>query len=266
MAIRNDLLYKENIITKEELEKVLNPLDEETLQEYGDSIGLSGYISVIKQYINKINDYLQYGDFDKNNKNYIKEVESINIVRYHKKVNGEYVDCLANEEGAEQYTYTLNLDKYIEKDNIKKVNSNFWYKEKVTDNEIKGNVICKLENIEIPKEFESLLQCDITQIMINFSKIEELFYTKNKLTVKVAINYLQDILTALEQAKYENEQDYINKRYWNKQLQKEKLPYIKEQYINIYNAYEDGKSAQSFYIVKAKHTNGNELDSGIPNG
>lgn len=267
MAIRNDLLYKENIITKEQLEKVLNPLDEETLQEYGSSIGLAGYISVIKQYINKINDYLQYGDFNKNNKNYIKETESINIIRYHKKVNGEYVDCLADEEGAEEYTYTLNLDKYIQKDNVKKVNSNFLFKksQKELKEEIKSdNVISELD-IEIPNEFKSLLQCDITELMINFSKLEELFYTKNKLTVKVAINYLQDILTALEQAKYENEQQYLNKQYWNKQLQSQKLPFIKEQYIKIYNVYEDAKSAQSFYFVKAKHTNGKELDEGIPN-
>ena len=263
MAIRNDLLYKENIITKDELEKILNPLDEETLQEYGSSLGLAGYISVIKQYINKINDYMQYGDFDKNNKNYVKEVESVNIVRYHKKVNGEYVDCLADEEGAEQYTYTLNLDKYTEKESVKKVNSNFLFKKvKKEEEQTYDNVVSELD-IEIPKEFKSLLQCDITELMINFSKIEELFYTKNKLTVKVAINFLQDIINSLEQAKFENEQQYLNKQYWNKQTESAKLPFIKEQYIKIYNAYEDGKSAQSFYFVKAKHTNGSELDSGI---
>lgn len=262
MAIRNDLLYKENIISKEELEKVLNPLDEETLAQYGSSLGLAGYISVIKQYINKINDYMQYGNFDKSNKNYVKEVQTINIIRYHKKVNGEYVDCLADEESAEQYTYTLSIDNYKEKESVKKVNSNYLFKKEEKIDTTNDNVISELD-IEIPKEFKSLLQCDITELMINFSKIEELFYTKNKLTVKVAINFLQDIISSLESAKYENEQQYLNKQYWNKQTESAKLPYIKEQYIKIYNAYEDGKSAQSFYFVKAKHTNGSELDSGI---
>ena len=187
MAIRNDLLYEQNIITKEDLEKVLNPLDEDTLREFGGSLGLDGYISVIKQYINKINDYLQYGNFDKNNKNYIKEVHTINIVRYHKKINGEYVDCLADEEGAEQYIYTLAIDKYIERENIKKVNSNFLFKQIQQEQEPSDNVISVIENIDVPEEFKSLLQCDITKLIINFSKIEELFYTKNKLTVKVAI-------------------------------------------------------------------------------
>lgn len=262
MSIRKELLYEQNIITKEELEKVLNPLDEETLTEFGASLGLAGYVSVIKQYINKINDYLQYGNLDKSNKDYIKKVETIDIVRYHKKINGEYIDCLANEEGAEPYTYTLSIDKYEQKDNIKKVSSNSWFKKSI-EQEQTDNVVSEIENIEIPTELKSLLQCDITELMINFSKIEELFYTKNKLTVKVAINYLQDILTALENAKYENEQQYLNKQYWNKEVQNAKLPYIKEQYIKLYNAYEDGLSAQSFYIKKAKHTNGNELDSGI---
>lgn len=265
MAIRKELLYEQNIITKEELEKVLNPLDEETLSEFGGSLGLSGYISVIKQYINKINDYLQYGNFDKSNKDYIKTVETVNIVRYHKKIEGQYVDCLADEEGAEPYTYTLSIDKYEQKERVKKVNSNYLFKKSIKEEQAENfdNVISEIENVEIPKEFKSLLQCDITELMINFSKIEELFYTKNKLTVKVAINFLNDILSSLENAKYENEQQYLNKQYWNKEVQSAKLPYIKEQYIKLYNAYEDGKSAQSFYIVKAKYTDGKELDSGI---
>lgn len=263
MAIRNDLLYEQNIITKDDLEKVLNPLDEDTLKEFGGDLGLNGYISVIKQYINKINDYLQYGNFDKSNKNFIKNVETINIVRYHKKINGEYVDCLADDEGAQAYTYTLKIDKYTEKETVKKVNSNFWYKQETKKEENFDNVISEIENVEIPNEFKSLLQCDITQLMINFSKIEELFYTKNKLTVKVAINFLQDILKSLDNAQYENEQYYLNKQYWNKDIQNAKLPFIKEQYIKLYNAYEDGLSAQSLYIKKAKHTNGSELDSGI---
>lgn len=264
MAIRNDLLYEQNIITKEELEQVLNPLDEDTLIEFGGSLGLDGYISVIKQYINKINDYLQYGNFDKNNKNYIKEVQTVNIVRYHKKINGEYVDCLADEEGAEQYIYTLAIDKYIERENIKKVNSNYLFKQTIKEDKNFDNVISEIENVDIPEEFKSLLQCDITQLMINFSKIEELFFTKNKLTVKVAINFLQDIINFLNNAQYENEQFYLNKQYWDKQGQKVKLPYIKEQYIKLYNAYEEGMSAQSLYFKKAKHTDGKELDTGIP--
>lgn len=263
MAIRNDLLYEENIVTRQELEKILNPLDEDTLREFGGSLGLDGYISVVQQYINKINDYLQYGNFNKNNKNYIKKVETTNIIRYHKKVDGQYVDCLADDEGAQPYTYSLQIDKYIEKENVKKVNSNFWYKQETKKEENYDNVISEIENIEIPNEFKSLLQCDITELMINFSKIEELFYTKNKLTVKVAINFLQDILSSLDNAQYENEQQYLNKQYWNKDIQNAKLPFIKEQYIKLYNAYEDGLSAQSFYIKKANHTTGTELDRGI---
>lgn len=264
MAIRQDLLYSQNIITKDELNQVLNPLDEETLKEFGGSLGLDGYISVVQQYINKINDYLQYGNFDKNNKNYKKEVQTTNIIRYHKKINGEYVDCLADDDGAEPYTYTLQIDKYVQKENVKKVNSNYWYKEETNvKDENYDNVISEIENIEIPNEFKSLLQCDITELMIDFSKIEELFYTKNKLTVKVAINFLQDILSSLDNAQYENEQQYLNKQYWNKELQNAKLPFIKEQYVKLYNAYEDGLSAQSFYIKKANHTSGTELDRGI---
>lgn len=265
MAIRNDLLYEQNIITKDDLEKILNPLDEETLKEFGGDLGLNGYISVIKQYINKINDYLQYGNFDKNNKNYIKEVQTINIIRYHKKINGEYVDCLADDEGAQPYTYTLSIDKYEQKERVKKVNSNYLFKKSIKEEQAENfdNVISEIENIEIPNEFKSLLQCDITELMINFSKIEELFYTKNKLTVKVAINFLQDILSSLDNAQYENEQQYLNKQYWNKDIQNAKLPFIKEQYIKLYNAYEDGLSAQSFYIKKANHTTGTELDRGI---
>lgn len=262
MAIRNDLLYKENIVTKEELQKILNPLDEDTLSEFGQHLGLSGYVSVVKQYINKINDYLQYGDFDKSNKDYVKTVETVNIVRFHKKVNGDYIDCLADEEGAEPYTYTLSIDKYEQKENVKKVNSNFLFKNE-TKKEDNDNVVSVIENVEIPNEFKSLLECDITELAINFSKIEELFFTKNKLTTKVAINFLQDIISSLQNAQYENEQQYLNKQYWNKEVQNAKLPFIKDQYIKIYNAYEDGLSAQSLYVKKAKHTNGSELDKGI---
>lgn len=262
MTIRNDLLYKENIVTKEELQKILNPLDEDTLSEFGQHLGLSGYVSVVKQYINKINDYLQYGNFDKSNKDYVKTVETVNIVRFHKKVNGNYVDCLADEEGAESYTYTLSIDKYEQKENVKKVNSNFLFKNEIKK-EDNDNVVSVIENVEIPNEFKSLLECDITELAINFSKIEELFFTKNKLTTKVAINFLQDIISSLENAKYENEQQYLNKQYWNKEVQNAKLPFIKDQYVKIYNAYEDGLSAQSLYVKKAKHTNGSELDKGI---
>lgn len=261
MAIRSDLLYEQNIVTKEELEKILNPLDEDTLKEYGTDIGLRGYISVIEQYINKINDYIQFGNLDEHNKNYVKTTQKTEIVRYHKLVDGEYLDCLADDEGAEPYSYSLSIDKYEEKENIKKVNSNFLFQKDIKEKY--DNVVSVLENIEVPKEFVSLLQCDITELMINFSKLEELFFTKNKLTVKVAINYLEDILNALKQAEYENEQQYLNKEYWNKEVQNAKLPFIKEQYIKLYNAYEDGLAAQSFYIKKSKHTNGNELDEGI---
>lgn len=252
MAIRNDLLYSENIITKEELEVILNPLSDEILKEYGSDIGLSGYIKVVEEYILKINDYINYGNFNKSSKNYVKKTEIKNIIRYHRKVNEtEYIDCLSTDEGAEPYNYSLNIDTYEED---KKATDNIYSILDETDDKVL---------VDIPNEMKPLLKCDITEIEKNFEKIEELFYTKNILTAKVCINYLENLITTLKQAKEDNKQDFLNKKYFDKSLQYSKLPFIKDQYIDLYNAYEDGMALQSLFIKKAKHTDGKELDKGL---
>ena len=55
MAIRNDLLYQENILTQSELEQIINPFDNDMLEKYGDDIGLSGYPEIVNQFIKKVN-------------------------------------------------------------------------------------------------------------------------------------------------------------------------------------------------------------------
>lgn len=245
MAIRKDLLYQENILTQSELEQIINPFDNDILEKYGDDIGLSGYPEIVNQFIKKVNSYIEYGNFNKYNKNYKEVVEEYKIVRYRKKVNEtEYIDCLADSEGAEPYEYTFKTKKYVE------------------DSQGQNNVISEL-NIDLPPEFKPLKKCDITLLLNNFEQIKQLLYNEKVITKKVAVSLLDDIVAGIEVAKDENFQQYINKQYFNADIQSKNLPLLKQNYIAYYNEYEDLMARQSLFIKKAKHTDGKELDKGL---
>lgn len=288
MSIRNDLLYQENIITQEELAKIINPISDELLDEYGADISLSGYSEVVKEYVSKINSYLEYGNMNKFDKNY-EEVEiETPIIRYHKlseyvlcneddenselietdinqynsdgeivstkkqkvymkKVEPYYIDCLADDEGAVAYETTVKTKKYILKEQSKS----------------KGFIL-SIELLEkLPQEFLSLLKCNISAVINNIERLRNLFFDEKVMTKKVTLTFFNDILDAIEKIKQENKDAYINKQYFNKEAQLKNLPLLKAQYISLYNAYEDLMARQSFFIKKAKHTKGLELDRGL---
>lgn len=245
MAIRKDLLYQENILTQSELEQIINPFDKDMLEKYGDDIGLSGYPEIVNQFIKKVNSFIEYGNFNKYNKNYKEVIEEQKIVRYRKKVNeNEYIDCLADSEGAEPYEYTFKTVKYVEEKGA-------------TD-----NVYSQLD-VELPKEFEPLKKCDITLLLNNLQQIKFLLYNEKVITKKVAVSLLDDIIAGIDNAKDENFKQYINKSYFNKDVQLKNLPLLKQNYISYYNDYEDLMARQSLFVKKAKHTDGKELDKGL---
>ncbi len=259
MAIRQDLLYKENIITQSQLEQIINPFNDELLEKYGSDIGLSGYVEVVNQFIKKINSFIEYGNFNKYNKNYKEEVEEQKIIRYRKKVNdNEYINCLADDEGAEPYEYTYTTKKYVE------IEPKYTYKgfTKVEVEQDNDNVYSELD-IELPAEFEPLKKCDITVLLNNIEKIKYLLYNEKAITKKVALSLIDDIVTGIENAKQENFNQYTNKQYFNKDIQIQNLPLLKKNYISYYNEYEDLMARQSLFVKKAKHTNGSELDKGL---
>ena len=246
MAIRSDLLYQENILTQSELEQIINPFDEDILEKYGANIGLSGYIEIVNEFIKKINSFIEYGTFNKFDKNYKEVVEEQKIIRYRKKVNdNEYIDCLADSEEAEPYEYTFKTIKYVE------------------TNEEQDNFYIELDNISVPPEFEPLKKCNISVLINNLEKIKFLLYNEKVITKKVAISLLDDIIAGIEEAQKENYKAYQNKEYFNKDIQSANLPIIKQNYISYYNQYEDLMARQSFFIKKAKHTKGKELDYGL---
>ena len=245
MAIRSDLLYEENILTQSELEQIVNPFDNDILEKYGDDIGLSGYPEIVNQFIKKINSFIEYGNFEKYNKNYKEVIEEHKIIRYRKKVNEtEYIDCLADSDGAEPYEYSFKTTKYVE------------------DKKSSDNAYSEID-VELPKEFEPLKKCDITLLLNNLEQIKYLLYNEKVITKKVAVSLLDDIIAGIENAKEENFNSYINKEYFNKDIQSKNLPLLKQNYINYYNDYEDLMARQSLFIKKAKHTDGKELDKGL---
>ena len=259
MAIRKDLLYEENILTQSELEQIINPFDNDILEKYGDDIGLSGYPEIVNQFIKKINSFIEYGNFEKYNKNYKEVIEEHKIVRYRKKVNEtEYIDCLADSEGAEPYEYTFTTKKYVE------LEPKYTYKafQKVEVAQENDNAYSEID-VELPKEFEPLKKCDITLLLNNLEQIKYLLYNEKVITKKVAVSLLDDIIAGIENAKEENFNSYINKEYFNKDLQSKNLSLLKQNYISYYNDYEDLMARQSLFIKKAKHTNGSELDKGL---
>ena len=246
MAIRDDLLYQENILTQSELEQIINPFSKDILEKYGSDIGLSGYPEIVKEFINKINSYIEYGNLDINNKNYKKVVEEQKIVRYRKKVTDtEYVDCLADSDGAEPYEYTFTTIKYVQ------------------DNNGENIYTSEIEDTTVPPEFNSLKKCNISELINNIEKIKFLLYNEKVITKKVAVSLLDDIIAGIETAQEENEKQYLNKQYFNKDVQSKNLPLIKQNYISYYNEYEDLLARQSLFIKKAKHTDGKELDIGL---
>ena len=261
MAIRSDLLYKENIITQSELEQIINPFDNDMLEQYGSDIGLSGYPEIVNQFIKKINSFIEYGNFDKYDKDYKEVIEEKTIIRYRKKVNdNEYIDCLADSEGAEPYEYTLKIKKYVEIQPQYVFNFRKFEKEKIqTEND---NVYSQID-VDLPPEFESLKRCNVTLLLNNLEKIKYLLFNEKVITKKVAVSLLDDIISGIENAQNENFQQYINKAYFNKELQSKNLPLLKKNYITYYNEYEDLMARQSLFVKKAKHTNGKELDKGL---
>lgn len=245
MAIRDDLLYEENILNEKEVSQILNPFDEKILKEYGSDIALSGYTKVVEEYIKKINSFLEYNNCNKFDKHYKEVIQEYKIVRFRKKVNeNEYVDCLADSEGAQPYDYILKTKTYVE------------------DEQGKDNVYIEFNN-DLPKEFKSFNKCDITELINNFEKIKKLLYNEKVITKKVAINLMNDIIKSIEVAQSETKNWYLEKKFWNKEKQISNLPSIKQQYIEYYNLYEKLKSQQSFYVTKAKYTNGSEIDTGL---
>lgn len=259
MAIRKDLLYKENILTQSELEQIINPFDKEILEKYGSDIGLSGYIDIVNQFIKKINSFIEYGNFNKYNKNYKEVVEEQTIIRYRKKVGeNEYIDCLADSEGAEPYEYNYKTKKYVE------IEPEYKYKgfEKIEIDKPNDNIYTELD-IDLPEEFEPLKKCNITLLLNNLEKIKYLLYNEKVITKKVAVSLLDDIVSGIENAMQENQQQYLNKQYFNKDVQIKNLPLLKQNYISYYNQYEDLLARQSLFVKKAKHTDGKELDKGL---
>lgn len=259
MAIRNDLLYEENILTQSELEQIINPFDNDILEKYGDDIGLSGYVEIVNQFIKKINSYVEYGTFEKYNKNYKEVIEEHKIIRYRKKVNeNEYIDCLADSEGAEPYEYTFTTKKYVE------IEPKYTYKgfQKSEVSQENDNVYSEID-VELPKDFEPLKKCDITLLLNNLEQIKFLLYNEKVITKKVAVSLLDDIISGIENAKQENYNQYTNKQYFNKDVQLKNLPLLKQNYVSYYNEYEDLMARQSLFVKKAKHTNGKELDKGL---
>ena len=259
MAIRKDLLYQENILTQSELEQIINPFDEEILLKYGQDIGLSGYPNIVDQFIKKINSFIEFGSFKKYDKNYKEVIEEQKIIRYRKKINdNEYIDCLADSEGAQPYEYTFKTKKYVEiEKEYRFKNFNVVEVEKEND-----NIYVELD-VELPEEFESLKKCNISELINNLEKIRFLLYNEKVITKKVAISLLDDIITGIENAQDENFKSYVNKEYFNKDIQSKNLPLLKQNYITYYNEYEDLMARQSLFVKKAKHTNGSELNKGL---
>ena len=246
MAIRNDLLYQENIISQDELNKVLNPLDENILEEYGADLALKGYTLVVQDFINKINSFFEFGHFNKYSKSYKKVEETQTIIRYRRKLteDGEYVDCYADDEGAEPYEVEFTQTKYV------------------LDKSNKDNIVIE-SNEEVPNEYKPLITANITEIINNIEKIKTLFFKLNVMTKKVALGFVEDILKGISEAKIENKNMYDNKQYFNKEVQSQNLGSLKNNYIKYYNEYEDLMARQSLWVKKSKHTHGEELDYGL---
>lgn len=260
MAIREELLYEENVLTQEELAKVLNPFDENILNEYGNDINLSGYSEVVSQYAGKVNSYIQYGNCDKNNKNYKEVIEQDKIVRYRVKINGEYFDCLPDTEGAEPYDYIFQSTKYIEEQNQTIDFISLFKKQKQVDGD---NVVLEFTDIDLPEELKSFNKCDITPLLNNFARLKYLLYNEKVITKKVAVWLIKDILNGINQAKQELKQWYDEKRFFDKDKHIDELPLIKQNYVNYHNAYEKLKQKQSLNLVKADISDGKELDFGL---
>lgn len=286
MAIRQDLLFKENIITEEELAKICNPISEELLLKYKDDISLSGFSKVVEEYVSKINSYMTYGNMDKLDTHYEEETVKEKVVRYHKLTDKEicgkddlgaketeieiaqydkdgnyvgmkkqnmytktvepyYIDCLADDEGAEPYDYYIETKQYLVK---------------------KGASADELMNLEIdglPDEFASLNTIDISMLRNNLENLRTLFFKLNVMTKKVGMSFFDDIIDAIKKCREDNLNAFKEKQYFNKEQRVALLPVIKQQYISLYNIYEDLMARQSLFIKKAKHTDGGELDIGL---
>lgn len=286
MAIRNDLLYQENIITQEELAKIINPISDELLDEYGGDISLSGFSKVVAEYISKINSYLEYGNMNKFNKDYEETEVETPIIRYHRLT--DYILCDENDEGAEVVEQEIN--QYNSNGNIISTKKQKVYMKKVepyyidclADDEgavayettvktkkfiekksAKDSFIfdTKIENL--PSEFLSLSKVNISMLINNLEKLRTLFFDIKVMTKKVSLTFFDDIIESINNVRQQNEDCYKNKEYFNRDVQIKNLPILKAQYISLYNAYEDLMARQSLFIKKAKHTHGEELDRGL---
>lgn len=286
MAVRQDLLYKENIITQDELAKIVNPISEELLLKYKNDISLSGFSKVVEEYVSKINSYMQYGNMDRFDTKYVEETVKDKIIRYHrltdrivcdkndldaekteievaqydkddnfigmkkqtvytKKTEPYYIDCLADDEGAVAYDYIVETKQYL----VKKGSS--------SDN------VLQLDIKDLPDEFASLSFVDISAVVNNIKNLETLFFKLNVMTKKVGISFFEDIIDSIKKCRQENEKAYKEQIYFNRDNRLEQLPILRKQYIQLYNIYEDLMARQSFFIKKAKHTDGSEIDIGL---
>ena len=267
MAIRNDLLYQENIITEDELNKIINPLDDETLEEYGTDLALKGYTFVVKEFIDKINSFFEYGHFNKYIKTYKKVEEKQVIVRYRRKLckDGGYVDCYADDDGAEAYETEFVQTKYVQTD-IKDNKYNISYMLGKEDYKIYNsdeNFEIENDKENLPEEYLPLRKANISEIINNIQQIKKLFLGLNVMTKKVALGFIEDILKGIKSAREENKDMYERQEYFNKKLQSAKLDGLKQNYITYYNEYEDLMAKQSLWVKKSKHTRGEELDYGL---
>ena len=267
MAIRADLLYKENIITEDELNKIINPLNDDILEEYGADIALKGYSLVVKEFIDKINSFFEYGHFNKYIKTYKKVEEKQIIIRYRRKLteNGEYIDCYADDDGAEPYETEFIQTKYVQTD-VKDNKSSWKYVLGKEDYKVyNSNENFEIENDKekLPNEYLPLRKANISEIVNNIEKIRKLFFGLNVMTKKVALGFIEDILKGIKAAREENKGMYEREEYFNKKVQSAKLDSLKQNYIAYYNEYEDLMAKQSLWVKKSKHTHGEELDYGL---
>lgn len=232
-----DLLISSKLISDLELQQILNPFTEEELKQYSKDLTLSGFELDFKNFFDSITKFMQTGD----STDFYKEIQSqkaTTIIRYKKLVDGVWISCLKNEDGA--VAYDFQYTPYI----------------KVYNNE-KSEYVSVIDG-DIPKDLEALKIFSYNDVATNLINIQNLFINSDRFPKLLAIELLKDIQTKLEALR---QQVISNKgKYWDKDLYEVELKNLKRNYIQSHNALEDISKPLGY---NRNYTDGNELDKDL---
>ncbi len=262
--INNELLIDGNIISQDELNKILSPFSPEELLKYAEQLSLTGLNKDITDYIQKYNSFLSTGDTESFNPNCRIVSETKTVKLYHRliqDVDGKnvYENCTPDTDGAIAYDYTYTINK------VELVSGNAealkmfasktdGYKQAMSD-----SLYCYIDDVK-DNNLVGLYYADYNDFVKDFSVLEEIFLYNPFMTNRVILEVINDLLNNLDELKKWNKNNYNNEAYFNRSELQEKLGYLKMMYIAYYNAYE---KACNFGFGGHKTTNGSELDEGI---